>query len=513
MADRHPSGTRRNRRARRSGARLTAAVGALALATVLPAPAALAHGDRDRIELIQQTYSADVTAPLLASDNVTLVRNEPGQAGISGCFMKTKALFVTSGLDSVKVYDVGDPATPDEIGVLESAQFENEAMNCGERQTRSGTKRFVLIGVDLHQASPDDPDHVNLAGGPELVVVDVTDPSNPTIRSRTPGTTSTHTVACVDDTDCRYAYSAGDSDRRKFSIFDLRNLGKPKELDSNPDKAGTQPFTSPTAAHKWNFDNAGYGTHTGWEGSSIFDVSKPRKPRLVTTTGLAGRGEDPKHPGWNDFIHHNSFRPNAKAFKPWSKPSVRNGNVLLVTEEDYEQTDCTRAGSFQTWKVQTLNGRKDAIVPLDKVELSDLGTFPVPEYAFCSAHWFDYHPAGIVAVGFYGGGLQLIDVRDPKNLKPFGHASWGASEVWDAYWVPVYDSFGKITDRRRDLVYTVDLVRGLDVYKVALPVRDPARLGAGAPFEELSWPRDGIAAMLVLAALVGSGWLRRRVRA
>ena len=106
--------------------------------------------------------------------------------------------------------------------------------------------------------------------------------------------------------------------------------------------------------------------------------------------------------------------------------------MLLVTEEDYEQTDCSKAGSFQTWWVKRLDGTKDAIVPLDKVELSDLGSFPLPQGAFCSAHWFDLNSSGIVAAGFYGGGTQLLDVRNPSDIKAYGHAIWGASEVWDA---------------------------------------------------------------------------------
>ncbi len=499
--------------ARRPALRLGALVGAAAIVLAAPAPA-FAHGDRDRIQEMRQTYSADASVPLLSSGNVSHVNNTPGQVGISGCFMKTDELFVTSGLDSVKVFDVSKPSAPKEVGVLPSAQFENEAMNCGERKTKNGVRRFALVGLDLYQAS-EDIEHVNV-GGNELVLVDVTDPTKPRIKSRVAATTSTHTVACLDEFDCRYAYSAGDSRSGTFSIFDLRNLAKPKELDSDPKKPGTQPFASPTAAHKWNFDNAGFGTHTGFDGSSIFDVTRPRHPKLITTTGAAGRGEDPKHPGYNDFIHHNSLRPNADAFKAFAKPSVENGNVLFVTEEDYEQTDCSQAGSFQTWKVKTLNGKKDQIVPLDKVELADLGSFPAPQGAFCSAHWFDYHPSGIVAIGYYGGGMQLIDVRNPKKLKPFGHAVSGLSEVWDSYWVPKYNKHGKMTNRKTNLVYAVDLIRGLDVYAVDLPggsrLTAPAQLGAGNPFTTLTWPRDGLALTLMLAAFAGVIITRRRVR-
>ena len=47
-------------------------------------------------------------------------------------------------------------------------------------------------------------------------------------------------------------------------------------------------------------------------------------------------------------------------------PRLTTIAVLLVTEEDYEQTDCTKAGSFQTWHVKTLNGGPGGIVPLEQ---------------------------------------------------------------------------------------------------------------------------------------------------
>ncbi len=497
----------------RAVVRLVTAVAATAALSLTAASPASAHSDKERIEKMRSEYSAGMNIPLVASSNVNLVASDPGSAGISGCFMKSAPLFVMSNLETVKVYDVSDPLKPTLTGTLPSLQFENEAMNCGERKTRSGTERFSLIGVDTHQASPDDITHVNtpVNGGYELIVVDVTDPAAPHIRSRVPGSTSTHTVTCVVDTDCRFVYSAGTGDT--FSVFDLTDLDHPVEVDSDPDRAGLQAFTSPTAGHKWNFDDDGYGTHTGWGGSGMFDVSNPRSPKLVTTTGAAGRGEDPAHAGYNDFIHHNSFRPNASTFTPGAAPSFANGNVLLVTEEDYEQTDCAQAGSFQTWWVKRLDGTPDAIVPLDKVELADLGSFPVPQYAFCSAHWFDYHPSGIVAAGFYGGGTQLIDVRDPSHLKSYGHASWGASEVWDSYWLPVYNKNGVATGRKTNLVYSVDLVRGLDVYAVDMPggatLAGTVSLASVSPFR-LSWPEDAVPLALVVSALVGSAALRRR---
>ncbi|MEC9052016.1 MAG: hypothetical protein VX747_06120, partial [Actinomycetota bacterium] len=331
--------------------------------------------------------------------------------------------------------------------------------------------------------------------------------------ARAEGLTSTHTVACVDGVQCRYAYSAGG--RGSFSVFDLRDLDAPKEVDGDRRTDGLQSFASPTGGHKWNFDAAGVGTHTGYEGASMWSTKKPGRPRLLATTGAAGAGDDPAFEGWNDFILHNSFRPHAQRFKPNRKPSLKRGNVLLVTEEDYEQTDCSLAGSFQTWWVRRLDGEPGSIVPLDKVELSDLGTYPLPVGAFCSSHWFDYRPGGLVAVGFYGGGTQILDVSDPREITSHASAVWGASEVWDAMWVPVYKD-GKQTQRRTNIVYAIDLLRGLDVYAVdvtghgagssvqlASSVAVPQRLGGSAT------PLALVGA--AVAMVLGVGRLRRRL--
>ncbi len=62
-----------------------------------------------------------------------------------------------------------------------------------------------------------------------------------------------------------------------------------------------------------------------------------------------------------------------------------------------------------------------------------------------------------------------MDVRDPLDLTSYGYASQGVLEVWDSMWLPVYDRKGRQTSRKTDIVYSIDLVRGLDVYSVDLP--------------------------------------------
>jgi len=456
--------------------RRLAALALVAGLTLAVAPAAAAHpgekhGDRVSEGLEKrERLASGVNVPLLSSPNVHLENTFPDIAAISGCWAKSAPYFYVSSLKSISVFDASDPKNPQLTGVLPNIVFENEAMNCGERVQDGKRTRFVLVGVDLTQASTDDIEHVRPVGFNEFLVVDVTDPANPHIRSRVETTSSTHTVTCVRSSACDYVYTAGDGgDGAHFSIVDLRDLDHPRQIKqvSSPALKNNPQFGG-GAGHKWNFDTAGYGLHTGSGGSAIFDVRTPTSPRLVTSTGSKGT-----EPGWNDFIHHNSARPNAPAFKPGAAPSVKNGNVLLVTEEDYENTDCATAGSMQTWHVKRLDGTPGAITPLDRINPVQPGEgVALPHMAFCSAHWFDYHSSGIVAQGFYAGGLRLLDVRDARNIKEYGYFASGLSEVWDAYWVPMRDSRGKVIGKT-NMVYTVDLVRGLDVFSVDLPGSEP----------------------------------------
>ena len=461
---------------------------AAALALVATAVPASGHGDEKSLQRAEEDraefLAAGAPIPLAMSENVELLFNDPESTAISGDFSLSTEHFYVSSLDTLTVFDISNPEMPLPVGTLPNFVFENEAMNYGEQGSGDNLEQFIMVGADLFEVglpTPTQPDHV-FVDQPALVIVDVTDPTNPVIRKSIKATTSTHTVTCMPRTQCNYAYSAGSGGR--YSIFDLRDLDNPKEIDSNPDKVGTQGFRSPAlaptpefgggAGHKWNHVGNGIAYHTGSGGTAAFDVSNPRQPKLLTTTNdVAGTPE--KSTAWNNFIHHNSWQPHVFRYQANKPASHKSGNVLLVTEEDYVQTDCAKAGSFQTWKIDNLRGR-DAIKPLDKVELADLGgpdTGVTPQDGFCSAHWFDYHQTGIVATAFYRGGVRLLDVRDPKDIKSFGYVA-GTGETWDAYWVPKRDDQNRALVQKTDIFYSVDLVRGLDVYGVTNMPKVPA---------------------------------------
>jgi hypothetical protein len=439
------------------------------------------------------TVGAAPPVPTVSSENVKPIASIPETTAISMEFARTGSFSYVSSLDTISVLDLEDPRNPVLRGTLVNALFENESMTYGERMIDGTLTRFVFAAVDIYQASPDDLEHVNLGDGQEIVIVDVTDPDNPTIRSRTPSagspgavSTSTHTAQCVDQADCRYAYSAGDGSA--FSIIDLTDLDAPKELKTvaspaaGPGDASEGQGFRGGSGHYWDFDGV-LGWHTGSGGAAAYDVSDPVNPVIVTATNGEGRGKP-----INDFILHNSMRPNAKAFKPGAPPSIANGNVLLVTEEDYadegDEVVCSEAGSFQTWYVPELDGaayrarNKDGktqdvgtVAPLDQViaPAEFGGGVSSPVTGFCSAHWFDVHQDGFVALGHYGAGLRIMDVRDPREIKQFGYATGVATQVWDAYWVPQRDAQGvAIPGQKSNIVYTADAVRGIEVFEVDL---------------------------------------------
>ncbi|MEP6761284.1 MAG: hypothetical protein ABJA93_07950 [Sporichthyaceae bacterium] len=190
--------------------RVLAAVTALSFACLLgssgPAAAHAGSSANDRKDKRQQ-FLDGVSVPVASSPNIRFVGNFPDTAAISGVHAISAPYFYVSSTDSISVYDTSDPVHPRLTGTLPNLVFENEAMNYGEQTIDGVINRFVLVGADTVEYSPTDPSHVGRSN--EVMVVDVTDPAHPRIRSRVKTTTNTHTVSCIHEAACRYAYTAG----------------------------------------------------------------------------------------------------------------------------------------------------------------------------------------------------------------------------------------------------------------------------------------------------------------
>jgi hypothetical protein len=422
---------------------------ALALGLALVLPSSTDAAVLDGIDVV------DSDQPFI-SDNIELVTTIP-LAGAIGANFRGSYMYVT-GVEGLTTFDISDPLNPRLTSVTPLPHFENEDVSIGGNLLLIANDSSESVGIlyvfDIGNAS-----------APRLVATMLT--GGDILLNDTPS----HTVTCINN--CQWAYLAGTS--RGIVIVDLR-------VPTTPRIAGEfKPPITGFATHDVQVDSSNLAWIVGGQGTAAYDTTNPIQPKLVAQTDAAATTGP-----LNDFIHHNSWRPN----RPGSN---KPGSVVLVTEEDYARPTCEGAGSFQTWKI---NGTPSATTPavltnLDSwaTELDELTRLQgkSPATILCSAHYFD-EDRGLVAQGWYEQGTRILDVRDPANIKQVGYFVMPVTETWAAYWSP--------TAANGDIIYTIDLARGIDVLRIERPAADaPAKK---APVRK-KWTSDGTSATLPAA--------------
>jgi LVIVD repeat len=388
---------------------------------------------------------AAVEPPLATSANVHLLEHVPGSA--AGMNFKDHYAYV-SGWGGITVLDIAKAESPQPVGALPLPHFENEDVDlCGN----------TLIVVNDRAAQD---------LGAVMYVVSIANPTSPVVSAVLPlgltgsGRGSGH-IANFVKPDCSQAWVDGGN---LVEVVDLSVPSAPKSLGKFESAASLSDAFKVT--HDSELDSTGTVWSVGGGGAAGYRLTPdPLKPELLGTTGTAGRNPSP----YNDFILHNS---------------QRRGKTLLVTEEDYIDTDevppggCRGQGKFETWDTSRLN--KGKITPLGTWETELNGMFTggavdskAPVTVNCSSHWFDAK-GGIAAVGWYEQGVRFLDYRKPTEITQLGYYIPANGSTWAAYWSP--------TDPKGEIVYTADAYRGVDVLridggglsgtKVKAPVRD-----------------------------------------
>jgi hypothetical protein len=375
--------------------------------------------------------------PLATSSNVQLLDHIPGSA--AGMNFKGHYAYV-SGWAGVTVLDIANAASPRLVGALPLPHFENEDVDlCGN----------TLIVVNDREVQD---------LGSVMYVVSIANPTTPVVQAVLPlgltgsGRGSGH-IANFVKSDCTQVWVDGGS---LVEVVDLTIPSAPKSLGKFESAASLSDAFK--VSHDTEFDKStGTVWNVGGGGAAGYKLTaNPLKPQLLGTTGTAGRNPSP----YNDFILHNS---------------QRRGNTLLLTEEDYIDTDetppggCRGQGKFETWDLSRLS--KGAITPQDTWETELNGMFTsgavdskAPVTVNCSSHWFDAKN-GIAAVGWYEQGVRFLDYRKPTQITQVGYYIPAAGSTWAAYWSP--------TDPRGEVAYTADAYRGVDVLKI----KDGGRTG------------------------------------
>lgn len=398
--------------------------------------------------------------PAAKSPNVTWLRTVAEPGAVSARFRDGRMYL--SHLRGLSIYDVRTPAEPRLLGSLELPHFENEDVEVG----RIGDMTVMLISNDPSE------------GRGELHVIDVTDPAAPRrisslatgvpdaaqgvildffnawspVKAPNPAEAGTgHTASCVQD--CRYVYLAGTA--LGVDVVDLSDPYNPRlARDTMP----MPESTGGVATHDFQFDRHGLAWAAGYGGTVAYDISDPLNPRKVFETDPSAEGhyiDDTVNlrpntgDTLNDYVHHNSMRlPNKGG---------RDSNTVVIVEEDYTRPGCEGAGSVQTWRI----GDDGVLRNLDFWEVEADRTRGL---VFCSAHYFDERDR-LLAQGFYEQGTRFLDVSDPGDIRQVGYWIPRFTETWGALYPP--------TDRTGEIVYALDLVRGIDVLRIARPGKKP----------------------------------------
>ena len=282
---------------------------------------------------------------------------------------------------------------------MPSLQFENEAMNCGERKVG----RAPSVRPDRRRPLPgiaDDIEHVNVRAGRARR----RRRHRPDDPASAPGVHDQHPHGDL----CR-------GHRLPLRLLRGRRRRGQGSLDLRPDRSrparrGRQrlgrrgraavPLRRPRRAQVELRRRRARRPHR--RAALVYDVSDPTPPVEIANTG--GRRS------------HGRARPTASTTSSTTTPSTPTpplppgrGSVARQRQHPARHRGGLRGPRLRDGGLvpdlgQAMDGSDGSIVPLAKVELADLGTYPLPVGAFCSAHWFDYHQSGIVSVGYYGGG-------------------------------------------------------------------------------------------------------------
>ena len=361
--------------------------------------------------------------PLAKSSNVQLLGNVPTGPAL-GMVFKDHWAFVT-GPAGLTVLDIAVPAAPVIVAVHPLPHFENEDVDlCGNT---------VLITNDREARDL----------GSILYAFDISTPSSPALVSATPvgltgnGRGAGH-IANFVSADCSQMWLDGGD---LVEVFDMSDPAAPRSLGKFESVASQS--ANFRVSHDTERDSKGVLWSVGGGGAAGYQLTAdPLAPRLVSSTGAAAVNPSP----YNDFILHNS---------------KRNGKTLLITEEDYVDTDetppggCRGQGKFETWSIGM---RPGGLAPLDTWMTEMNGSDSKAAATInCSSHWFEVSK-DLVAVGWYEQGTRFLDVHDPSNIRQVGFYLPANGSTWGAYWSP--------TDPTRRIVYTADAYLGVDVLRI-----------------------------------------------
>jgi hypothetical protein len=392
---------------------------------------------------------ADKTGPdWVSSDNVEYIGSLKPDIGVTtGARIVGDRMFVTSA-KNISIYDISTPESPQMLGFLPNASWENEEVPTNGKILAFASDFFSAMPNCVNSSEPIGTGRVTGC----VQFFDVRDPANIKEIGITPR--ANHTAECV--LDCQYFYgSAG-------TIIDARGA-----LDG----------TAPTEVGNWITylrENEGVDSRschhirelrpgvllTACRPFAVITVNpedaagaSPTTPQVLYTGNAAKFVHSARWPrkGEDDLLMtggEENFNPQCEQIPPSDDPDDR------IVGNNSE---------FSTYSAEAVNeGTSTEFELLHQVGPAGNGTYadgkPVANHLGCSVHWFQEHRTfkngGLVALSEYEDGVRFMQIHKDGQIEEQGFFLALGSSSSSPKWAP-----------GSDIVYSIDYDRGIDIIR------------------------------------------------
>ena len=467
--------------------------------------------------IVPQTEIHQGAAGIVKSDNMEWISNSRGINGaLSGAnFMHYENLgydfMFGDGTGGLSIWSLKDPEQPTLVGALRVTDLLQPADSHGpadtatrfwegENMTLDPKRKLVYLARDPRSFGNNS--HPN--GRTGLYVIDVKDPSHPTILSYN-WVPAGHTATCVND--CRYVWSMGPANNGSHVagqpqdiagvlhpewtgvpvfVTDVRDPLHPYTYANPVDMKRNNNTTAYT--HSADVDQHGIIWTSGFGGvRGFYTHGRHWDPvqgvdRYATATDpipYAGGSVHSNDPSFaTSILEHNSFHVTQDAGDPTpSTVTAADGRTFnkedlqYVTQENVTSCTSTSGGGSGRFEVVNLAGSYNgedwdpALSASNRFFVETIGDYSAKNLpgsiasGSCSAHWFTVM-GDMVAIAFYAQGVRVLDMSDPTVPTQVGYVripsvSGGVQSAQNtsaAYWHNGY-------------IYTADYSRGVDVLK------------------------------------------------
>lgn len=329
---------------------------------------------------------------------------------------------VGSELRGAYIFDITDPESPQFVRRITCSQIQNDV-----QIKRFGSRWVLALAMDDLGSVCATPRIGSGSGG--ISLFDITDPylATPIVGYRSIGGAHNFTFHPTQP----YGWiSTGDLPGRinHLPIIDLTNLfATPASITM---VANLQTVGGP---HDVSFSADGTRAYVANENNArIYNSTNPAAPVLIgTTVGPA------------TYVHGLDPTPDGKHM-------VLTDESLALGGFFASGSGVCPGGGLTFYDIEGMN--ESAPIPVGYFTANVVGNSP--DHRACTAHVGRITPnSQLMVLGWYIGGVRVVDISDPSMPREIGHAVMPGTEVWSA---KIY---------KGPYVYTSDEGRGFDVYR------------------------------------------------